>query len=186
MGRILRLLFAALIISLPLAGCGSQGADLPTLEPNTAPELDYSLGPGDKVSIKVLGSEEITGNYTVGDDGTISIPLIGAVRAEGLSRAELEQEITRNLAEGYITNPKVSIAILTYRPFFVLGEVAKPGGYPYVSGMRVLNAVALAGGYTYRANQNYVIVTRHGKDRKATPAMSIQPDDIIRVPERFF
>lgn len=186
MGRILPLLLAALIISLPLAGCGSQGADLPTLEPSTAPELDYSLGPGDKISIKVLGSDDITGNYTVGDNGTISIPLIGELKAAGLSRAELEQEIASKLAQGYIANPKVSVAILTYRPFFVLGEVAKPGGYPYVSGMRVLNAVALAGGYTYRANQSYVIVTRHGEDRKATPATSIQPDDIIRVPERYF
>ncbi len=186
MGRILHLILAALTISLPLAGCGSQGADLPPLEPSTAAELDYSLGPGDKVSIKVLGSDDITGNYTVGDDGTMSIPLIGAVKAAGLSRAELEQEITKNLAQGYMTNPKVSVAILTYRPFFVLGEVAKPGGYPYASGMRVLNAVALAGGYTYRANQSYVIVTRHGVDRKATPEMAIQPDDIIRVPERFF
>ncbi len=186
MGRILPLLLASLIISLPLAGCGSPGADLPTLEPSTAPEPDYRLGPGDKISIKVLGSEDITGTYTVGDNGTISIPLIGEVKSAGLSRTELEQEITRGLTQGYIANPKVSVAILTYRPFFVLGEVAKPGGYPYVSGMRVLNAVALAGGYTYRANQTYVIVTRHGEDRKATPAMSIQPDDIIRVPERFF
>ena len=186
MGRILRMFFAALIVSLPLAGCGSQGATLPALEPSPAAELDYSLGPGDKVSIKVLDSEDITGNYTVGDNGTVSIPLIGELKAAGLSRAELEQEIARKLAQGYITNPKVSVAILTYRPFFVLGEVAKPGGYPYVSGMRVLNAVALAGGYTYRANENYAIVTRHGEDRKATSMAPIQPDDIIRVPERFF
>lgn len=186
MGRILRVLFAALIISLPLAGCGSQGADLPTLEPSTAAEPDYSLGPGDKVSIKVLASDDITGNYAVGDNGTISIPLIGEVKAAGLSRAGLEKEIASKLAEGYLTNPKVSVAVLTYRPFFVLGEVARPGGYPYVSGMRVLNAVALAGGYTYRANENYVIVTRNGENRKATPATAIQPDDIIRVPERFF
>ncbi len=90
------------------------------------------------------------------------------------------------LAQGYLKNPKVSVTILAYRPFYIYGEVTKPGEYPYASGMRVMSAVATAGGYTYRANQNYVVVTRHGQERKALPGTPILPDDIIRVPERYF
>jgi polysaccharide biosynthesis/export protein len=75
---------------------------------------------------------------------------------------------------------------LNYRPFYIIGEVASPGGYPYVSGMKVLSAVAAAHGYTYRANEDYVIITRNGQERKASILTSIQPDDIIRVPERYF
>jgi len=78
------------------------------------------------------------------------------------------------------------VAVFNYRPFYILGEVASPGGYPYVSGMKILSAVAAAHGYTYRANQDYVIITRNGEDSRGDIFLSIQPDDIIRVPERYF
>jgi polysaccharide export outer membrane protein len=86
----------------------------------------------------------------------------------------------------YITDPHANVAVLVYRPFYILGEVASPGGYPYASGMRVISAVAAAHGYTYRANQDYVIVLRNGEESRADVLTSIQPDDIIRVPERYF
>jgi polysaccharide export outer membrane protein len=86
---------------------------------------------------------------------------------------------------GYITEPQVNVSVVSYRPFYILGEVSRPGSYPYASGMRVLSAVAAAQGYTYRANQEYVIITRNGEDRRAGILLSIQPDDIIRVPERY-
>jgi protein involved in polysaccharide export with SLBB domain len=186
MGKTLRMLLAALAVAVPLAGCGSQGGNLPMLESSQSTDSSYRLGPGDKLRIQVLGAEDLTGDYSVGDNGTISSPLIGEVKAVGLTRAQLEQAMAQKLAQGYLKDPKVSVTITTYRPFYIFGEVNKPGEYPYASGMRVLQAVALSGGYTYRANQNYVVVTRHGEDRKAVATTQILPDDIIRVPERFF
>ena len=182
----IRLAFAVLTILLPLAACSSQGADLPLLQTTRTDEANYRLGPGDKLHVQVLGAEDLTGDYVVGDNGTVSTPMIGDVKAAGLTRAQLEREMERKLAQGYIKNPKVSATILAYRPFYIYGEVTKPGEYPYASGMRVMSAVATAGGYTYRANQNYVVVTRHGEERKALPGTPIQPDDVIRVPERYF
>jgi polysaccharide biosynthesis/export protein len=183
-----RLCMVLLILSalLPLPGCSSPGAGLPPLEAAKSDDANYKLGPGDKLHIQVLGAEDMTGDYSVGDNGAISSPLIGEVRAAGLSRAELEREMARRLADGYMRNPKVSVSILTYRPIYIYGEVTKPGEYPYASGMRVMSAVATAGGYTYRANESFVVVTRKGEERKALPNTPLQPDDVIKVPERYF
>lgn len=186
MGRYLRFVLAVLVIGLPLAACSSAGSDLPLVPPTPANESSYHLGPGDKLNIKVVGSEDVSGDYTVGDNGTISVPLIGDVKASGLTSDQLAREMAAKLAQGYIKNPRVNVSIMTYRPFYIFGEVAKPGEYPYASGMRVLNAIATAGGYTYRANQNYVVLSRHGKDWKALGTTPIEPDDVIKVPERYF
>jgi protein involved in polysaccharide export with SLBB domain len=173
-----------LMIGLPLA-CSSPGSDLPPL-PTTPNTSLYHLGPGDRLGIKVLGADELAGEYTVQDDGTIRLLMIGAVPAAGATSGELETRIARKLKTGgYITDPQVNVSVVFYRPFYILGEVTRPGGYPYASGMRVLSAVAAAQGYTYRANQNYVIITRDGEDKRADNLSSIQPDDIIRVPERY-
>jgi polysaccharide export outer membrane protein len=182
----IRIALAALAIALPLASCGLQGSSLPALEASKTDDANYRLGPGDKLHIQVLGAEDLTSDYTVGDNGTVSSPLIGDVKAAGLTRSQLEREMERKLGQGYLWNPKVSVTILAYRPFYIYGEVTKPGEYPYASGMRVMSAVATAGGYTYRANENYVVVTRDGKEHKAAPNTPIQPDDVIRVPERYF
>jgi len=173
------------VLALPLLSC-SSGSNLPALSNNTSGLAGYTLGPGDQLSIKVIGAEDLTGDYPVSDNGTVSFPLIGDVKAAGQTRAVLEHEIAQKLSQGYIRNPQVSIAITKYRPFYIYGEVSKPGGYPYASGMKVLNAVATAGGFTYRANQGYVIVERHGEKAKADGATPIEPDDVIEVPERLF
>jgi polysaccharide export outer membrane protein len=182
----LRILRASLTVLLALAGCSSPGSDLPMLAPK--PDVSsYHLGPGDRIGIKVLGADELAGEYIVQDDGTIRMLMIGKVPAAGITSEELEARIADRLKTGrYITDPHASVGVVIYRPFYILGEVARPGGYPYASGMRVLSAVAAAQGYTYRANQNYVIITRNGEDNKADVLSSIQPDDIIRVPERYF
>ena len=113
--------------------------------------------------------------------------LIGDVPAAGRTPDQVQAEIENRLKAGrYLTQPHASVAVINYRPFYILGEVASPGGYPYVSGMKVLSAVAAAHGYTYRANEDYVIITRNGQEHKASSLTSIQPDDIIRVPERYF
>jgi polysaccharide export outer membrane protein len=180
------IIWAVLLALSPLAGCSSPGSDLPMLPPH--PDISsYHLGSGDRVGIKVLGADELAGEYLVQDDGTIRMLMIGEVSAAGLTPDQLERTIEGKLRAGrYITEPRASVAVLVYRPFYILGEVARPGSYPYASGMRVLSAVAAAQGYTYRANQDYVIITRNGEEKRADILLSIQPDDIIRVPERYF
>jgi polysaccharide export outer membrane protein len=179
------ILWLALIALCPLAGC-SPGSGLPELA--AKPDVSsYHLGPGDRLEIRVLGADELNGQYSVQDDGTIRMLLAGSVPAAGLTPDQVQANIESRLKAGrFLTQPRASVAVLAYRPFYILGEVGSPGGYPYVSGMRVLSAVAAAHGYTYRANQDYVIITRNGEDRKADILSSIQPDDIIRVPERYF
>ncbi len=186
MNPCVRLLWTTLAILLPIASCSSPGSDLPPLPP-MQDSSSYHLGPGDKLGIKVLGADELAGRYEVQGNGTIRMLLIGDVPAAGLTVEALEDKIAEKLkAGGYLKRPYVSASVLTYRPFYILGEVARPGAYPYASGMRVLSAVAAAQGYTYRANQHYVIITRSGENSKADVMSSIQPDDIIRVPERYF
>jgi protein involved in polysaccharide export with SLBB domain len=180
-----RIFGLALAVLLPLSGC-SPGSDLPVL-PSQPDVSTYHLGPGDRIGIRVLGADELAGEYLVQGDGTVRMLMIGDVPAAGLTPDQLERSIEAKLKAGrYLTNPHVSVAVLIYRPFYILGEVTKPGGYPYASGMRVLSAIAAAQGYTYRANQNYVIITRNGQEGKADVLSSVEPDDIIRVPERYF
>jgi polysaccharide export outer membrane protein len=185
MNPYVRIVWLALITLLSLAGC-SPWSDLPEL--SSQPDVSsYHLGPGDRLEIRVLGADELNGQYSVQDDGTIRMLMVGEIRAAGLTPAQVQAEIEDKLRAGrYITQPHASVAVLIYRPFYILGEVASPGGYPYVGGMKVLSAVAAAHGYTYRANQDYVIITRNGEDKRADTLSSVQPDDIIRVPERYF
>jgi polysaccharide biosynthesis/export protein len=180
----LRMAWAVLVVGLALLGCSSPGSDLPPLPATNV--SSYHLGAGDHLGIKVLGADELAGEYTVQDDGTIRLMMIGEVPATGATTGELETRIAQKLKKGgYITDPQVNVSVVSYRPFYILGEVARPGGYPYASGMRVLSAVAAAQGYTYRANQDFVVITRNGEDKRAGVLSSIQPDDIIRVPERY-
>ena len=153
-------------------------------------EIAYRFGPGDKLRVKVYNEETISGEYEVDGTGNLSLQLLGSVKAAGLSLDELSALIERNLRdEGYMINPKVAIDVLNYRPFYVLGEVNKPGSYPYVSGMTVLNAIALAGGYTYRAKTTKFELIR-GKGDTSKVAVDAEavvlPGDIIKVNERFF
>jgi protein involved in polysaccharide export with SLBB domain len=185
MNRYLPTVVMTLALVLALSACFSPGSDLPVV-PETS-RTSYRLGPGDQLDIKVLGADELRGPYAVQDDGTISMMLIGSVPAAGLTVDQLENEIAAKLRAGaYITKPQVGVSVINYRPFYILGEVVTPGGYPYASGMRVLSAVAAAHGYTYRANHDYVIIVRNGEETKADGLTPIRPDDIIRVPERYF
>ena len=175
----------ALMALFSLDAC-SPGSNLPELA--VKPDVStYHLGPGDRLEIRVLGADELNGQYSVQDDGTIRMLMVGAVPAAGLTPEQVQANIEEKLRAGrYITQPHASVAVLVYRPFYILGEVSSPGGYPYIGGMKVLSAVAAAHGYTYRANQDYVVITRNGEDHRADILSSIQPDDIIRVPERYF
>lgn len=150
----------------------------------------YTLGSGDKLRVTVFGEEDLSGEFEVSGNGQISLPLIGEVEAGGKNLRALADVIEDRLQEGYLKDPKVSIDVLNYRPFYILGEVNEPGSYPYVSGMSVLNAVALGGGFTYRADKEDILIIRGGdesrKPEKATPETVVLPGDIVRVEERFF
>ncbi|HEY0526442.1 MAG TPA: polysaccharide biosynthesis/export family protein [Stellaceae bacterium] len=184
----LLLVVAALLCGLQLSGCASEGSGLPPLPQQAGgnTEAGYRLGPGDKLRLTVFGAEDLSGDFTVGDNGMVNLPLIGEVKAANLSTPELATSVQRRLSDGYMRDPKVSIQVASYRPFFILGEVTKPGQYDYVNGMTVVNAIALGGGYTYRAQQGYAVVSRAGKEYRAKPTDRILPDDILRVPERYF
>jgi polysaccharide biosynthesis/export protein VpsN len=151
---------------------------------------EYTLGAGDKLRITVHESPDLTGEFYVGGSGDVSMPLIGEVHAGGLTVRQLADAIAAKLTPDYLKNPRVSIEVLNFRPFDIIGEVNKPGSYPYRPGMTILNAVAMAGGFTYRANKDDLYIKRakdpDGHEVEATQETTVLPGDIIRVKERFF
>nr|WP_240609536.1 polysaccharide biosynthesis/export family protein [Phenylobacterium deserti] len=151
---------------------------------------DYRLGSGDKIRVITFGEEALTGEFFVGGSGKVSFPLIGEVQAAGLSAPEFQRAVEAALKEGYLKEPRVSVEVLNYRPFYILGEVTKPGEYPYTNGLTVLNAVATANGFTYRANTKKVFIKRANSDKEEelalTSSTQVAPGDTIRIAERFF
>lgn len=150
----------------------------------------YRLDSGDKLRLIVYGEADLSGEFEVDGSGTVSLPLIGNVSCQNLSLRELEVLVTEKFKDGYLISPKVSIEVLNFRPFFILGEVKKPGSYNYVSGLTALNAVALAGGFSYRAKQDDFTIIRvvAGKreEIEAKEDTLIMPGDSLRIEERFF
>ena len=179
--------FAALVS----AGCASGTLPAGTALAAAGEPPVYQLGPGDKVRVNVFGEEELSGEFLVSARGTVALPLIGEVQANGLTLDAFNSAVEEKLvATDMIKSPKVSTDVLAYRPFYILGEVSTPGQYPYAIGMTVTKAVATAGGFTYRANSNVVYVTREGNTREqaipVTASTWIGPGDTIRVGERTF
>jgi len=152
-------------------------------------DIDYALGVADKVRVIVFDEPSLSGEFIVNANGSLSMPLIGDVRAIGNTASDIAQTIQTKLREGYVLEPRVSIDILTFRPFYILGEVNKPGEYPYSSGLTVDGAVATAQGYTYRAEKKSVYIKRAADARaikmKLTTDLRIRPGDTIRVGERY-
>lgn len=190
--------FRNILLGLALAFAISGCAAAPLTPQPVSAELDagmrlvpeYRLGAADKIRVNVFGEEALTGEFLVGGSGKVSLPLIGEVQAAGLTIAELQEEIANALRQGYINEPRVSAEVLNYRPFYILGEVNKPGEYPYTNNLTVLNAVATAEGFTYRADTRRVYIKRaDGVGEQAFPlttATQVAPGDTIRIGERFF
>jgi polysaccharide export outer membrane protein len=183
----LRILFVSLICLL-LAAC-APGRDLPMLPP--AATGPYQLGPGDVVRLITYQEDALTAEFRVSDSGTIALPLIGVMKAAGLSTDQLAARVTQELVRRkLLVAPSVAAEVVTYRPIFVLGEVSKPGQYPYQPGMTMVTAAAVAGGFTYRAIDDYASVVRAGGgsaiEGKATRQTLIAPGDVITVFERRF
>jgi protein involved in polysaccharide export with SLBB domain len=168
----------------------------PALPPATATEQaglkvdEYQLGVGDRLRVLVYDEATLSGEFAVNSDGNLSLPLIGEVPAREKRVGDVRRDVEAKLANGYLINPRVSMEVLTFRPFYILGEVKAPGQYPYTVGLTLSGAVARAEGFTYRANQKRVFVKSAGQadEREVTITAStpVNPGDVIRVTERFF
>jgi polysaccharide export outer membrane protein len=180
-----RRLFIVLAASGALAGCSSTPADCALPPPGDIE--NYKLGPGDLLRITTFRNPDLTGEFRLDGTGTLAMPLVGNIPAGGKTARELEDAIETALRDqGLLVHPQVSAEVLEYRDFYIIGEVEQPGGYPYVNGITVVNAVALAGGFTYRADQTGITLERHEQEYCVEPSTSILPGDVITVSERFF
>lgn len=177
MRSMMKLMVCLLFLALPFAAGAADATDA----------KNYTLGSGDKIRVTVFGEPYLSGEFTVNANGTVSLPLIEPVAVAGMTLSQAEGLIRDKLAAGFLGDPKVSVDILEYRPFFIMGEVKNPGSYPYVANMTVLHAVAIAGGFTPRAAKGKILMQRGTQEdipvKNSTPVL---PGDIITVEERFF
>lgn len=186
----MRGLFVVLsLIGALLAGCAQpQRHDARVFDAQA--NAPYTLAAGDRLRVIVFGQDSLSNSYAVDGSGHISMPLIGLVPAFGQTSASLERAIEARLRNGFLREPRVAVEVEAYRPFFVLGEVTTAGQYPFINGMTVQNAVAVAGGYTPRAWQGGVDITRIIEGQPVTASVPItqqvRPGDTITVRERFF
>jgi polysaccharide export outer membrane protein len=187
-------LTTALLVMVSISTAGCTGGTKPAFDPSQPAvetvDAPYRLGLSDRVRVTTYNEPNLTGEFQIGGTGTISFPLIGEVPAQGKTATELQQALTTRLADGYLRNPRVAVEVTTFRPFFILGEVERPGRYPTAEGMTIGRAVALAGGYTYRANRNKVFIRRRGdnveREIDSESDVAVAPGDILRIGERYF
>jgi polysaccharide export outer membrane protein len=182
---------AVAVAGWALTGCGDAAstvgvADLAGTQANV-----YRLKPGDKLKIAVFNEPDLTGEFQVGDSGKIAFPLVGEVQAAGLSVNDFRSSLASQLQQGFVRNPRVTIDFINYRPINVIGEVRNAGQYAYRPGLTIQDAIAMAGGYTYRANTHTVYLRRSDQSSDITvpvghSKLTILPGDNIRVPERYF
>jgi protein involved in polysaccharide export with SLBB domain len=183
-------LIIPVVAVLALAGCGGAGPTTQLGGPES-PQA-YRLGTGDRIAVTVFGQQDMSGEFDVDDTGSIALPLAGAVPVKNKTPRDVEKQLEAQLGGrgGMLNNPKVNVAVVRYRPVYILGEVQRPGAYPYQSGLTVMTAVALAGGYTYRAANKKISVIREetgDREPKAAGEMNyIAPGDVIIIPERWF
>lgn len=181
--RFLAILFVVVFAS----GCAEQPMNVEMRASVNAP---YRLASGDRLRVIVFGQESLSNVFNVDGDGNIAMPLIGTVHLLGLTTSEAAQMIETRLRTNYLRDPKVAVEVITFRPFFVLGEVGTAGQYPFVDGLTVRTAVAIAGGFSLRADQSSVEITRmiHGHSVTSSVPLSfpIHPGDTLTVHERFF
>ena len=155
-------------------------------------QTEYQLGSGDKLRITFFGKHttDLSGEYEIDGTGLVPLPLVGSLRMGGLTVAQAEDVIVEAYKPDYVKNPRVSLQVMNYRPFYITGQVEDPGSYSYVNGITVLEAVVIAGGFTKRAKENKMLIIR-GKDltrakQDATPETFVLPGDVIEVPQRYF
>jgi polysaccharide export outer membrane protein len=187
---------AALMFCAVVSGCESvPSLGRATPEEEQALILSASanspqLQPGDKIKVIVFGEDRLSGEFEIDSAGYVSLPLAGTIKASGLSKQAMEQALAKKFNTEYLRNPKVTVDISSFRPFYIMGEVGRPGEYPYKNGLNIMSAVALAGGATYRAKQSVVQIQHVGetgfKDYVMSPTIPVLPGDLIRLPQRYF
>ncbi|MEZ5936996.1 MAG: polysaccharide biosynthesis/export family protein [Hyphomonadaceae bacterium] len=150
----------------------------------------YHLDNGDEIKVTVYDEPDLSGTFELDGSGAFSMSLIGQVEARNLTARQLEREIERKLRDGFLRNPSVTVEVMTYRPFYILGEINRPGQYPYTNGLTVMNAIASAGDFTYRADKRRVFIKsvdqEHEREVSLTPSTPVRPGDTIRIKQRLF
>lgn len=192
--KLLWLLSAALLCGPGgCAGVDSLGVATPEEQRaliSEAATTSPNLQSGEKIKVTVFGEDRLSGEYEIDPGGNVSLPLAGTIKAAGLSQSELESALTRKFQGEYLRDPKVTVEVASFRPFYILGEVSKPGEYPYKGGLNVMSAIALAGGSTYRASRSSVMIKHAGepgfKEYPLSATIPIIPGDLVRLPERYF
>ena len=194
-GRAIGVIAAVLAIAVPLmlSACGGSNVKPVTEAERQALQAQAAAPPklqaGDKIHVTVYNEPSLSGDYQLDPSGFVSLPLAGTIKAAGLTQHELEQQLETQLATGYLKNPKVTVGISEFRPFYIVGEVEKPGAYPYTGGLNVLSAIAIGGGTTYRADQSRVEIQHAGEgemhEYQLDSPIPILPGDIIKVPRRY-
>jgi polysaccharide export outer membrane protein len=182
-------LVLATALSLGVVGHAAARDSKTAAEAPSPGSAAYRLGPGDRLRIVVFDEDALTGEFVVSNEGVVALPLLGDMKAGGLTVPELQEAVKASLSHGYLTEPRVAIEVLNFRPFYILGEVNKPGEYPYAQGLTPSKAVALAGGFTYRASTGRVYVRHGGENAEHAETLAdgvIQPGDTLRIPQRFF
>jgi protein involved in polysaccharide export with SLBB domain len=181
-----------LLTGLQVAGCYTDYGPVEVdPRPISRAGVATNLQPGDKLRITIYGEDALTNLYDINPGGYVSMPLIGAIRAAGRTRSEFERDIaSKYRGGGYLQDPNVTVAVVEFQPFYVLGEAERPGEYPFRSGLNVHSAVAMAGGFTYRASRSSVLIRHIGdqvwREYSLTEPVPIAPGDLIRIPERYF
>jgi len=188
---VLRAFFLGLAcLTLSAGACLADVASASSAPSTTDLLEDYKLGAADQIRVLVYNEPNLSGEFLVNSDGNLSLPLIGDVPAAGRTTAEIRKDIEEKLANGYLKSPQVSIDVLVFRPYFILGEVNKPGDYPYTPGLTVLKAVATANGFTYRADEKHVYLKHPGQTTETKYPISsdlpLGPGDTVRIGERYF
>ena len=166
-------------------------SDVPeTVVVNAQRDSDYHLGTGDKVRVTVYDETDLSGEFEVDATGYVRLPLIGQVKAGGHTAYQLEGGVEQALADGYLKNPRVAVEVVTYRPFYIIGQVTRPGQYPYTNNMSALDAIGVAGGFTDHAVESTVYIRHEGETKErevpADESVKIRPGDVVRVDQTTF
>lgn len=187
-------LWLVFALVLGLAACAGPNAPRLADADYAAPgqDVQYTLSAGDKIHVIVFGEETLTGDYVLTSGGNLSFPLVGNIPATGKTVEQLQASLAKALSDGYVNKAQVSIQVVSFRPFYILGEVNRPGEYPVSTGLTLQQAVAAAGGYTYRANNHRAYLKRanetseHLVDLDDNRTVVIRAGDTIRIVERHF
>jgi polysaccharide export outer membrane protein len=183
---------ALLGLCLLATACGSNVRPVSEAE-RRALEAEAAAPPklqaGEKIRVTVYNEPSLSGEYQIDPGGFVSLPLAGTIKAAGLTQRDLELQLEQRFSTGYLKNPKITVGVSEFRPFYIVGEVEKPGAYPYTGGLNVLSAIAIAGGTTYRADQSKIQIQHPGdsemREYDLSAPIPILPGDIIKVPRRY-